>query len=49
MLGKFLFIIINRMAFNPITLDYDKSVQGEVLRKIDYNYKVRKIFWKIYF
>lgn len=29
-----------RMAFNPITLEYDKSVQGEILRKIDNNHKV---------
>ncbi len=28
------------MAFNPITLEYDKSVQGEILRKIDNNHKV---------
>ena len=28
------------MAFNPITLDYDQSVQGELLRKIDINHKV---------
>ena len=29
------------MAFNPITLEYDKSVQGEMLRKIDTNHKVK--------
>lgn len=28
------------MAFNPITLEYDKSVQGELLRKIDMDHKV---------
>jgi hypothetical protein len=31
------------MAFNPITLEYDKSIQGEMLRKIDVNHKVNKI------
>ncbi len=29
------------MAFNPITLEYDKSVQGEILRNIDMNHKVK--------
>ena len=28
------------MAFNPITLDYDNSVQGEILKNRDYQSKV---------
>jgi len=36
----FLFFYFFSMAFNPITLEYDKSVQGEMLRKIDINHKV---------
>ncbi len=30
------------MAFNPITLEYDKSIQGEMLRKIDLSHKVKQ-------
>jgi hypothetical protein len=46
MLGKYLYFFnIKRMAFNPITLEYDKSVQGEMLRKIDTNHKVSIIFF----
>jgi hypothetical protein len=29
------------MAFNPITLDYDTSVQGEILRNRDDQSKVK--------
>ncbi len=29
------------MAFNPITLDYDNSVQGEILRNRDDQSKVK--------
>jgi hypothetical protein len=30
-----------RMAFNPITLDYDKSLQGEILKNRDIQAKDR--------
>ena len=29
------------LAFNPLTLEYDKSVQGEILRSRDIQAKVR--------
>jgi hypothetical protein len=29
------------MAFNPITLDYEKSIQGEVLKDRDHQAKYR--------
>jgi len=28
------------MAYNPITLDYDKSIQGEILKNKDDLYQV---------
>jgi hypothetical protein len=31
------------MAFNPITLDYDNSVQGEILKNRDDQSKVKII------
>jgi hypothetical protein len=37
------------MAFNPITLDYDTSVQGEILRNRDDQSKVKFLNLKIYF
>lgn len=37
------------MAFNPITLEYDKSVQGEILRNIDMNHKVIVFFYYFQF
>ncbi len=32
---------IKRLPFNPITLEYEKSKEGEDLRKRDENAKVR--------
>ena len=32
------------MAFNPITLDYDTSVQGEILKNRDEQSKVNLLF-----
>jgi len=35
--------LILRMAFNPITLDYDSSVQGEILKNRDELSKVNNL------